>query len=245
MAHYQQQRFVEIVAENLPHFFQGSRVLEVGSWDANGSVRHRFSGCEYIGADVAPGPGVDLVCPGQRLDFSDGYFDVVMSLECFEHNPEWRATFKNMVRMLRPGGLCIVTCACIGRGEHGTQRRAPNSSLTVLTDTKDHYANLRKADLMGEGLADEFGASYRLFYNRYFYDLYFVGVKWPGGQIPMTLEREVRSITEEGADSLGRRLNVLLTFWGTYLFARLLGERRYHDFKFGARQMLRRLGSRR
>lgn len=243
MAHYQQQRFVELIAEKLPQFFRGTRVLEVGSWDANGSVRHRFTGAQYIGADVASGPGVDLVCPGQELAFPDGHFDVVMSLECFEHNPAWRETFRNMIRMLRPGGLCMITCASIGRGEHGTPRRAAGSSLTTLSGST-HYANLRKEDLAEAVDLKAELADFRLFYNPYFHDLYLVGVKRPSdGPLPVDLVRAVEGITEARAPSLARRLKVHLNFALTYAFARLVGERRYHDFKFSARRTLRRLGS--
>jgi SAM-dependent methyltransferase len=244
MAHYQQQRFAEIVAGKLAQFFRGTRVLEVGSWNATGTVRDRFTDCDYTGVDVAPGPCVDRVCPGQDLDYPDGHFDVVISMECFEHNPAWRETFRNMVRMLRPGGLCIVTCACIGRGEHGTSRRAAHSSLTVLTGS-EHYTNLRKSDLAAAvDLRGVFGDAWGLFYNMYFYDLYFVGLKRPAeGSLPEDLVREVRAITEEKPPALGRRLNVFATFWLTYAFASLLGERRYHDFKFSARRALRRIGS--
>ena len=42
-------------------------------------------------------------------------FDVVISCECFEHNPYWRETFLNMTRVLRPGGLFVLTCATTGR----------------------------------------------------------------------------------------------------------------------------------
>lgn len=247
MAHYQQQRFVQIVAERLPQFFRGTRVLEVGSWDANGSVRHRFTDCDYTGADVAAGPGVDVVCPGQDLAYPDGHFDVVMSLECFEHNPQWQATFRNMLRMLRPGGLCLVTCACIGRGEHGTARRAANASLTAIEGHHAHYVNLRKSDIAGAAdLQAAFGEAQRLFYNPYFYDLYFLGIKRPNeGGIPPALVQEIEDITEAEPPGLARRLNVFLTFWGTYALATALGERRYHDFKYAARRTLRKLGAKR
>ena len=45
-----------------PEFFQNKSVPEVGSWDTNGSIRRFFSNCEYIGVDIAEGPGVDVVC---------------------------------------------------------------------------------------------------------------------------------------------------------------------------------------
>src|SRR5690606_19424692 len=106
-------------------FFRGTRVLEVGSLDLNGSVRSNFSGCDYLGIDVAAGPGVDLVCQGQDYDAPDGSFDVVTSCEAMEHNPYWRETFANMLRLCRPGGLILMTCATTGRGEHGTTRKHP------------------------------------------------------------------------------------------------------------------------
>jgi len=49
-----------------------------------------FSDCDYIGLDVAPGNGVDIVCEGQNYDAPDESFDVVISCEVMEHNPFWR-----------------------------------------------------------------------------------------------------------------------------------------------------------
>ena len=114
MAHRQQQAFVATIKMAFPSYFAGSRVLEVGSLNINGSVRQHFSGGQYIGLDVGPGPGVDVVCQGQDYDAPDGSFDVVISCECLEHNPFWRETFENMLRLCRPGGLVIMTCASTG-----------------------------------------------------------------------------------------------------------------------------------
>ena len=83
MAHYQQLKFVELVSEKLPQFFKARSVLEVGSWIANDSVRKFFVDCQYVGADVAQGPGVDIVCPGEALKFADASFDVVVSGDSF------------------------------------------------------------------------------------------------------------------------------------------------------------------
>ena len=44
-----------------PELFTGTRVLEVGSLDINGSVRPIFTDCEYVGLDLGPGPGVDVI----------------------------------------------------------------------------------------------------------------------------------------------------------------------------------------
>ena len=77
-----------------------------------------FSNCEYIGVDIAEGPGVDVVCKGQNLQYESAAFDVVVSCECFEHNPFWKETFTNMLRMLKPVEICLITCATLGRKEH-------------------------------------------------------------------------------------------------------------------------------
>ncbi len=50
------------------------------------------------------GPGVDVVSSGHALDFPDETFDVTLSCECFEHNPYWLETFRNMHRMTKAGG---------------------------------------------------------------------------------------------------------------------------------------------
>lgn len=237
MSHYQQLKFVGVVKHALPSYFSNTRVLEVGSWDRNGSVRKFFENCEYTGADVAPGPGVDLVMPGEAVDLPDGSLDVAISAECFEHNPKWRETFTNMHRMLRPGGLCLVTCAAVGRGEHGTSRIARDSSLTALKGDDDYYANLRRSDYeRGFDLPRMF-ADHKVFYNKYFRDIYFVGIK-AGGTLTRLpdIDREVALIREEGSPGLLRKAQVHVMWYGLFALASLLGERRYHDLKHAYRR---------
>ena len=74
MAHYQQQLFVEIINKNYPEFFKSKKILEVGSWIANDSIRKYFDNCDYVGADVAPGPGVDVVCSGELLNYENNFY---------------------------------------------------------------------------------------------------------------------------------------------------------------------------
>jgi SAM-dependent methyltransferase len=246
MAHYQQLKFFETTARFFPEYFAHRTVLEIGSWDANGSIRRFFKDCTYLGADVAPGPGVDIVTPGECIDRPDESFDVTVSSECFEHNPQWVATFKNMTRMLKPGGLCVVTCASIGRGEHGTSRKHRDASLTALESHADYYANLSKRDFRREFDLPGIFAEHRMYYNKYFQDFYFIGIKkgpGPVTEIPALFSTAVNAITEAASGGFGRRLNVGLSFWLTYGLASALGEKHYHDFKFKARRLLRTLGS--
>jgi SAM-dependent methyltransferase len=237
MAHYQQQRFVATVRSHFPAFFEHTKVLEVGSWSQHGTVRDQFKSCDYVGTDVAPGAGVDLAIPGQELAFPSGSFDVVITCECLEHNPYWLETFVNMVRMLRPGGLLLVTCAGTGRGEHGTSRTSPSSSLSALEQHEDYYRNLTRRDFERRlDLAKHF-SHYQFFDNRYSKDLYFVGFKRAVFANPVlaekltTLGTAVTQIKLKQSPTVIRALSAHGEWWLKWSAARLLGERRYHDIR--------------
>ena len=141
MSDQSQLNFVLGLKNRYPEYFTGTKVLEVGSLDINGSIRQFFDALQYIGVDLGEGKGVDLVCKGEELDFPDNFFDVVASCECFEHNPEWVKTFDNMVRMC--SGLVIMTCATTGRPEHGTRRTSPSDAPFC----GDYYRNLTEQDI--------------------------------------------------------------------------------------------------
>ena len=172
MAHSQQQDFFQRVKDKHPEFFVDMSVLDVGSLDINGTVRGFFAGGSYLGVDVAEGAGVDVVGFGQSLDFDDGSFDVCLSAECFEHNPEWVATFANMVRMCR--GLVLMSCATSGREEHGTSRCHPGSS-PLSVELCDYYRNLTEADFVAEFDLDELFSEWSFEVNEVSCDLYFIG----------------------------------------------------------------------
>ena len=97
--------YVEGIAPSIsPH-----AVLEVGSYNVNGSVRHLFPDTVYTGVDVREGPGVDKVVDGESLPFLAGCFDTVISTEMLEHDPKpWR-TVSEMARVLRADGTLILT----------------------------------------------------------------------------------------------------------------------------------------
>lgn len=180
------RNFLATAAASFPGMFAGRRVLEIGSLDINGGVRDLFLGCRYIGLDVAPGRGVDVVCQGQDYDAPDGSFDVVLSCEAMEHNPHWRETFANMARLCRPGGLVLMTCATFGRHEHGTRRSETGSSPLTCSLDWEYYRNLGRADLARALDLEASFSSWRTWSNWRSYDLYFAGVRrgaTPGMQL--------------------------------------------------------------
>ena len=178
MSHPEQLNFVKAVRNQHPNNFKNCNVLEVGSLNINGSVRSLFKNCNYLGIDVGPGIGVDLVCEGQKYNGPDRMYDTTISCECFEHNPYWLETFFNMWRMTKLGGLVIVTCATIGRGEHGTKRTTPQDSpLTIEFGWEDYYKNLTEQDFITPLNFGYLFEQYGFQTNNQSHDLYFVGIK--------------------------------------------------------------------
>jgi SAM-dependent methyltransferase len=178
MSHPEQLGFFEAVADANTELLSGCSMLEVGSYDVNGTVRAIFDpASNYVGVDLVQGPGVDVVGYGHELDYPDGAFDAVISGECFEHDPHWTDTFTNMARMTRPGGLVAFTCASRGRPEHGTRRTDARDSPGTQSEGLDYYRNLTQEDFAREvRLADTFD-EHGFWFLKTSFDLYFAGVR--------------------------------------------------------------------
>lgn len=85
----------------------GKKILEVGSSDINGGIRHLFKNTEeYIGIDVAPYAGVDVVLKDPYVfPFEPKHFDLAISTNCLEHCTRPWLTMIEMARVIKPGGL--------------------------------------------------------------------------------------------------------------------------------------------
>ncbi len=93
---------------------ENKRVIDVGSHNYNGNmsiVAEKMNPKEYIGVDMIPGPGVDVVCLAENLveKFGEESFDTVISNELMEHARNWRDVISNMKRILKPGGNILLT----------------------------------------------------------------------------------------------------------------------------------------
>lgn len=176
MAHPEQLVFIHEVKQKYPKYFQNTSVLEVGSLNINGTVRQFFEDCFYIGLDVAPGPDVDVVCLGHEYKVASNTFDVLVSTECFEHDPYWEKTFLNMFRLCKNDGLLMFTCATTGRQEHGTSKSLPESSPLTIQKGWEYYRNLTEEDFRRFDLRNMF-SRYEFSVNHEHHDLYFYGIK--------------------------------------------------------------------
>ena len=176
MAHKEQSDYIASLQGKFPLAFKGERTLEIGSLNINGTVRNAFTSNEYVGVDVGSGPGVDVVISGHEYD-SEKPFDCCISCECFEHNPFWKETFLNMIRLCKSGGLVVFTCATTGRPEHGTERSTPQDSPLTIAKGWSYYLNLTEEDFQAIFNFDALFTDWQFSVNDQACDLYFHGVK--------------------------------------------------------------------
>lgn len=96
----------------------GMKVVEFGSHDVNGSPRRLLSkAAKYTGVDPWPGPGVDYTCTAQ--EFVAGLeYDLCISAETLEHDPDPQGQIEAAWRALRSGGRLILTAASEPRLPH-------------------------------------------------------------------------------------------------------------------------------
>jgi SAM-dependent methyltransferase len=207
MAHKEQRDFCFRVKEKLPQYFKNKKVLDIGSLDINGSNRDLFEDCNYLGIDVGEGKNVDLISIGHLFDGPDDYFDTIISTEVFEHDMYYEETIKNVIRMLKPGGLFLFTCAAPGRPEHGTRRLGQDCApllLQISEEWADYYKNLSEEDIIKiSNFKQTFPDGYFELNNIHLEipaDLYFYGVK--GGQKYITDNIEPTLKKEEWNDHI-------------------------------------------
>mgnify|MGYP000004499322 CR=1 FL=1 len=226
MAHPQQISYVKTIAQHLSKDFTGVKVLEIGSYNVNGSIRECFPGSTYTGVDLTEGPGVDLVADGHAIDHPADSYDIALSCECFEHNPYWLETFLNMYRMAKPGGFVVFTCATRGRLEHGTRRTSPKASPGTQDVGWDYYLNLEAKDFEKRIVFDELFSSYVFIVNKKSRDLYFVGKK-NGDSIVLKFDKNVflksYFADQKSLESdLKKRRSLLGTiFWSLYVLSQI------------------------
>jgi SAM-dependent methyltransferase len=92
-------------------------VLDIGGKNWNGSLRDFFEklGMKYICVDIESDSSVDIVVkPGDKLPFDNGSIDLIVSTSCFEHDPCFWITFKEMTRIIKLGGFIYVNAPTNG-----------------------------------------------------------------------------------------------------------------------------------
>lgn len=129
----------------------GGRVMEVGSLDVNGSLRPHVEALgptTYIGIDSQPGPGVDLVVDAAIVGKNRRRpHDVVICTEALEHAEDWRALVSALKRLVRPGGVLLVTTRSPGFPYHPY----PDDHWRfTLEDFRAIFADLEEVELTAD-----------------------------------------------------------------------------------------------
>lgn len=125
--------FVDNYAKKHSMSSSAIKVLDVGSYDVNGSYKEFFDSdkFEYVGLDMAEGPNVDIALenPYDWKEIDTGSYDIVISGQAFEHIEFFWLTMAEMARVLKKDGLmCII--APNGFEEH----RYPVDCYRFFTD---------------------------------------------------------------------------------------------------------------
>jgi SAM-dependent methyltransferase len=87
---------------------ENKKILDVGSYDVNGTMKPIFQKGQYIGLDMEQGPNVDIVGVSHEVPFEKDEFDIVISSSCFEHDDMFWISYQEMCRVLKPGGYMYV-----------------------------------------------------------------------------------------------------------------------------------------
>lgn len=100
------------IANYFPKNWSG-RILDVGCGQQpyRGLFEDRCK--EYIGCDLSPKLEGIIACPADKLIFTSGSFDAVVCFQVLEHVREpWRV-MEECKRVLKPGGILMVTAPFI------------------------------------------------------------------------------------------------------------------------------------
>jgi SAM-dependent methyltransferase len=89
-------------------------VFEFGSYQVDGqegyaNLRSLFAKKSYVGCDMRPGPGVDRVEDVTAISLPDESAGTVLCIETFEHVFAVSKAFDEVFRLLKPGGVFVIT----------------------------------------------------------------------------------------------------------------------------------------
>lgn len=94
-------------------------VLEVGSkeYGSTSTFRKLYTDCEYVGLDMAPGDGVDVVVDLTRSigPLAEGHFALGICCSVLEHVAKPWLFAENLTRLIRPGGKLFMSVPWVWR----------------------------------------------------------------------------------------------------------------------------------
>lgn len=118
-------------------FTKEQKILDIGC--GNKPYASYFS-CKYLGLDPYPGTKADIVRDAWDSGLADNSLDAVILNQSLEHIPETIQTITEIERILKPGGLVLVTVPQTMRN-HGTPILAKNAPYKNFNPQQVPYWN--------------------------------------------------------------------------------------------------------
>jgi ubiquinone/menaquinone biosynthesis C-methylase UbiE len=154
---YSRLKLEQVLVRHLDGLPDGARLLDVGcgTGDLLRRLGGRFecAGCDPAGEMLeharAANPAVELaVAPAEALPFEDGRFDVALLIEVVRYLDDPRPALRELTRVLRPGGLALVTFAPLGTTSLYPLVNAVTSRIRTpgLTHVRQHFHTARAAE---------------------------------------------------------------------------------------------------
>lgn len=92
---------------NLSDLVRSKRVVDIGcGFGRNRAIVERAGG-EWVGVEPFEGGAHTVVGSAENLPFSNGEFDVAIMDAVLEHVPDASAAFREVARVLKPGGIFV------------------------------------------------------------------------------------------------------------------------------------------
>ena len=121
------------------------KVLDVGGQNVNGSLKSEYKNMEYTCLDIEKHDSVDVVMkPGEKFPFDDSFFDLVISTSCFEHDPCFWITFREMCRVTKKDGFIYVNAP-----SNGIYHNFPCDNWRFYSDAGQALAYWASRDIEG------------------------------------------------------------------------------------------------
>lgn len=122
------------------------QVVDIGSYDVNGSYRALFTDprWKYTGVDLVEGPGVDIALSSPyKLPLRSESVDLVLSGQAFEHIEYFWQTWLEMLRVLKPGGRIFLIAP-----SRGPEHKYPQDCWRFYPDGYRALATLGDCELV-------------------------------------------------------------------------------------------------
>ncbi len=117
--HFNQQYLVVKFENDYARHEAGNNVLDVGSFDINGTLEVAFPSPKYnyIGCDIRVGPNVDIVL-NDKDEWQDiGQYDIVVCASVVEHVDDIYTFFRNLKSVCKIGGIIWILAPAVA-GTH-------------------------------------------------------------------------------------------------------------------------------